>query len=167
MRQFNAGDVVVHATYGIGHIVKLEEKRLFGEEARLYYELSTPKSTVWVPVGAGNHSPRLRPVTTKDELVRYRRLLQSRPTVLTKDYRQRNLELAERLKLGSFQALCEVVRDLTAHGWKRPLSDVDTGLLRRVRENLCLEWAAADGVSIAQAVQEIEDLLNQARKKYQ
>jgi len=164
MGQFSVGDVVVHATHGIGHIVNLEEKRLFGEAARWYYELSTPKSSVWVP--ADKNAIGLRPVTTKGELGHYRILLKSRPVVLTKDYRQRNLELAARLKGGSFQALGEVVRDLTAHGWKKPLSDVDAALLRRVRDNLYQEWAAADGVSASEAAQEIEALLTEARQMY-
>lgn len=166
MQQYNVGDIVVHAAYGIGHIVKLEKKRLFGGEACLYYELSTPKTTVWVPVSKNNQPVRLRPVTTKSELGFYRKLLKSRPVVLTKDYRQRNLELAERLKEGAFRALCEVTRDLTAHSWKKPLSDVDAALLRRIRESLSLEWAAADNIPMTQAAKEIEALLTEARQMY-
>ena len=111
--QFNVGDVVVHPAHGVGRIVKLEEKRLFGAEARLYYELSTAKSTVWVPV-EGNLTAALRPVTSKNALAHYRNLLKSRSAALDKDHRQRNFELNARLKDGSFQAVCGVIRDLTS-----------------------------------------------------
>jgi len=163
--QFNVGDVVVHPAHGVGRIVKLEEKRLFGAEARLYYELSTAKSTVWVPV-EGNLTAALRPVTSKNALAHYRNLLKSRSAALDKDHRQRNLELNARLKDGSFQAVCAVIRDLTAHGWKTPLNDGDAALLRKTRENCYQEWAAAAGVQVTQASQEIEALLAEARQKY-
>ncbi len=163
--QFKVGERVVHPAHGIGHIVKIEEKRLFGGEARLYYEVATQKNTVWVPIEAGK-TVGLRSLMAKDDLVRFRSILKSRPTTLTKDHRQRHLELMERLKQGSLQVVCEVVRDLTACTWQKPLNEADTLSLRKAHEQLCQEWAAAEGVSTAQATEEISQLLSETRRMH-
>lgn len=166
--QFKVGDSVVHTAHGLGRVVRLDEKRLSGQEARLYYEVTTQKGTVWVPVETREavRAARLRPLTAKPELARYRSLLKSRPTSLDRDYRKRHVELADRLKQGSFQVVCEVVRDLTARGWQKPLSEGDATWLRKAREGLCQEWAAAEGVSISEAAQEVEALLREARQAF-
>ena len=162
--QFKVGEVVVHSAHGVGKIVRLEEKRL-GGQARLYYEVTTHTSTVWVPVDA-DEAYGLRSVTAKDELERCRGLLRSRPTSLNKDAHQRHLEIIGRLRQGSLQATCEVVRDLTARSWQKPLNEADSLSLRRAREGLCQEWAASGSMSLAEATGEVEALLSEARRAY-
>lgn len=163
--EFKAGDRVVHPAHGVGDIVRLEERRLAEDETRLYYVIVADKSTVWVPVDA-HRTAGLRQLTPKRDLGRYRGLLKSDPVSLQKDHNKRRLEIADRLKQGSFQAMCEVVRDLTAHGQRKPLNDADMALLQKIRIDLCREWAAADGVSIEEAIEEVESLLLEARQAY-
>ena len=162
---FQIGDFVFHPAHGVGRIVRLEERRFDREQARLYYEVLTQKSTIWVPVET-YEAVGLRQLTARPDLARYRNVLRSRPAPLEKDTYKRRRELADRLKQGSFQAVCEVVRDLTARSWRKPLNEADSASLRRAREYLCQEWAAAAGVSIAEATQEVEDLLREARQVY-
>ena len=164
--QFKVGERVVHPAHGIGRIVKIEEKRLFGGEARLYYEVATQKNTVWVPIEAGK-TAALRPLMSKDDLARFRGILKGRPTALNKDHRQRHLEVMDRLKQGTLQVVCEVVRDLTARTWQKPLNEADTISLRKAHEQLCHEWAAAKEVSTIQASEEIAALLLETRRMYE
>ena len=164
--QFKAGDYIVHPTYGIGNIVRLEEKRLAEDRLRLYYVVAAEKSTLWVPVDE-NGASGLREVTPKRDLDQYRGLLQGRPNTLDRDYNKRRLEINERVKQGSFQSLCEAVRDLTAQGWNKPLSEFDASSLKRIRASLCREWAAAAGISIPEATAEVQALLLAARQTYQ
>ncbi len=163
---FQVDDRVVHPAHGVGRVVGLVTKHFSGPEARLYYEVAHPRSTVWVPVEADAAS-ELRPLTSRDELGRYRGVLRSRPVSLTPDHRQRRFDLLSRLKAGLFQNLCEVVRDLTARGWLKPLSEMDSITLRKTRDDLCTEWAAADGGSILQAVEEVNALLLEGRQAHQ
>lgn len=160
--EFKIGDCVVHPAHGVGFIVRLEEKSFFGDQTRLYFEVSTQKSTVWVPVEIDRHI-NLRPVTDKNELTRYRRLLKARPNALNEDHRKRQTELNEQLRLGSFKIRCEIVRDLTARSWYKSLNDADSTCLRKAYEDLCQEWATAEGISISEANQEIETLLQETR----
>jgi RNA polymerase-interacting CarD/CdnL/TRCF family regulator len=109
----------------------------------------------------------LRLVTAKSELDQYRDLLKSPPVPLEKKHQQRHLELNSRLKQNSFQVLCEVVRDLTAWSWGKPLGQVDTITLRKTRESLYREWATAAGVSTIEAIKEIDSLLLATKPAYQ
>jgi CarD family transcriptional regulator len=165
---YQIDDRVVHPTYGVGRIVALVNKR-FEAEARQFYEVAIERSTVWVPVDDSRqgNGHGLRPLTPKADLHRYRRLLQSSPKPLTPDSRQRKLDLQDRLRLGTFEAMCEAVRDLTARGWSKPLSEADTALLRKAREGLCQEWAAAADVSVVQATAEVNALLQAGRRAHQ
>ena len=162
---FRSGDYVVHPTYGVGSIVRLEERQLAEAEVRLYYVLAIDKGTVWVPVRS-NGSTLLRAVTSKQELDQYRVLLKSRPAALERDYKKRRLEINERLKQGSFWVLCEVVRDLTAHGWKWRIGEGEAALLLQACNNLSREWAAAAGMSVPEALHEVNALLLAGREAH-
>jgi RNA polymerase-interacting CarD/CdnL/TRCF family regulator len=162
---FKVGDRVVLSNHGVGRIVRLDEKRFAGAEARLYYEVNTPNSTIWVPAD-DSALASLRPVTSRGDLARYREVLRSRPVELDKDRRQRQIELNQRLKQGSFQALCEVVRDLTASSWRKPLNESDSLALKKALDNLCQEWAIAAGVDLAEATHQVDVLLAEARAAY-
>ena len=159
--QFNVGDRIVHPAHGVGQIVEIEEKQFSEKGECLYYKVASAKRTVWIPVEA--HEAELRRVTAKNELDRYRKLLKSPPVPLDKNHHRRHLDLVKRLKLGSFQILCEIVRDLTAWSRRKPLGPSDTTILKRSRENLCEEWATAAGVSTAEATKEVDGLLRVAR----
>ncbi|HTP11925.1 MAG TPA: CarD family transcriptional regulator [Anaerolineae bacterium] len=162
---FKAGDFVVHPTYGVGSIVRLEEKRLAGDQTRWYYVVVVDKSTVWVPVDE-NNSAGLRAVTPKKDLDRYRAVLKGQPEALERDHNKRRLIINERVKQGSFQSLCEAVRNLSAQSWKRPLSEADLTLLQRLSHSLYREWAASANVSLPVATAEVQALLQEAKQTY-
>lgn len=157
--QFKIGDGVVHPTHGTGQIVNIEKRQFSEKTPRLYYEVTLPKLiTLWIPVEAQLTSG-LRAVTARNELDHYRNLLRSPSVPLTVNHQQRRLELASRLKPGSFQGMCEVVRDLTVSGWHKPLGLSDTATLQKTRQSLYLEWAASASVPLIEAIKEIDALL--------
>lgn len=160
--QFKVGDFIMHPVYGLGHLVKIEEKQFSEIRARLYYQITLPRSTIWIPVEA-QATVGLRLVTARSDLDRYRDLLKSRPVPLHKDHRRRHLELVNRLSQGSFQVACEVVRDLTAWDRRKPLNRTDAVTLKKTQESLYQEWATAAGVSIAEAIKEVKSLLQTAQ----
>lgn len=163
--EFRSGDDVVHPNYGVGNIIRLEDRQLAESETRQYYVLAFGKTTVWTPVQTSGPSP-LRPVTAQQDLDRYRTLLKGRPTTLDRDYKKRRLDIQEQLAQGSFQVICEVVRDLTALGWYRPISGIDASVLQRVRAELWQEWAVSTGQSLPDAIQEVNALLEAGEHAY-
>jgi len=162
---FKVGDEVMHAGHGSGQIVAIEEKRLSGCEPRLFYVVSINKSRVWVPVDSDSASS-LRLLASNNDLTHCRALLKSRPAQLNANWRQRGRDRTNSLQAGSFEIRCEVVRDLTAHGWPKPLSASDSSALRKVQEAVCREWATAAGVPLSEAVREILALLQEGYRMY-
>jgi CarD family transcriptional regulator len=160
--QFHVGDAVFHPVHGVGHIVAVAEKQFVENQARLYYHIAVEKGTLWVPVDA-QEKIGLRAIIAKREMERYRQVLKSRPVALSEKHTRYRLELAERFKRGEFLAACEIVRDLNALAGRKPLGAADQQSLRKAREGLDQEWAAAGGISVAEAAREIEALLVNAR----
>jgi RNA polymerase-interacting CarD/CdnL/TRCF family regulator len=164
--EFRSGDDVVHPNFGVGNIVRLEERELAASGMRWYYVLAIGTAMVWMPVQADG-STTLRAVTRQQDLEQYRTMLSSQPTLLNRDFKKRHLDLIERLTHSSFQVMCEIVRDLTALGWDRRMGETDATLLKKIRDNLWREWAAATGQSTQEATQEVEALLQAGRLAYQ
>lgn len=163
--EFRSGDDVVHPSYGVGNILRLEERQLAEANTRLYYVVVFGKTTVWLPVSTAGSSA-LRLVTAPRELEHYRILLKGRPVELDHDYKKRRMDINEQLAHGSFQIVCEIVRDLTALGWYRPLAGVDASLLCRVRANLWEEWATSTGQPLPAAIHEVTALLEVGEQTY-
>lgn len=152
------GDQVVHPAFGIGHIVEIEEKQFSEERVRPSYKITRLNNIMWILVEAQEASG-LRLVTARSDLDQYRTVLKSLPVPLTTSPQQRQLELLSRLKQGSFQNLCEVLRDLTAKSRQKPLDQADTTILQKTQDSLYQEWAVAAGLSVNEAMREVESLL--------
>jgi RNA polymerase-interacting CarD/CdnL/TRCF family regulator len=163
--QLKIGDLVVHPAFGIGHIVEIEKRPLSEKETRLYYKVVRLKHTMWIRVEA-QEVTGLRLVTAKSDLDYYRDLLKSLPVPLNTNLQQRHLDLVSRLTQGSFQSVCEVMRDLTAWGWREPLDRADTTTLQKTRDSLSQEWATAAGGSTTEAIREIDSLLLATQHAY-
>ena len=162
---FQIGDIVVHLTYGIGRVVGVDDLRYQGSDARPFYRIALENATIWVgldPVGEAH----LRPLISGADLDSSRKVLRSVPVPLSDDRYQRSATYNARLKEATFQTLCEVARDLSAHGWKKRLNDYDAAALRRAIGSLTREWSAVAGVPLAAAEEEIRTLLDQCIKEH-
>lgn len=160
---FNIGDQVVHPQHGVGEVVKLENREFGSGVTRRYYEVSIPSagSTLWVPLEPPAYG--LRKLAKQSEIDVCRKILASLPVPLTEDPRTRQSALAERLKKGTIQVQCEVVRDLYALGENKSLYGSMAGFFRQTQNVLCEEWAVVEGVTLDEAVKEVNSLLGISR----
>ena len=155
---FTIGDQVVHPQHGVGQIVQLEDREFERGASRRYYEILIPGgSTVWVPVDL--EASGLRRVAGKRELDDCRKILRAHPTPLVEDGRVRQSTLVAHLKQGTMAAQCEVVRDLSAFVSHKPAYGTISTLLEATLRVLCQEWAIVEGISMAEAMSEIQSLL--------
>lgn len=160
---FQIGSQVVHPDHGIGRVGRRVPRRFNEVEAGHYYEIVYARGPVWVLIETGLPY-RLRPLTRRSDLGHYRRVLRGRPGPLPLEGPQRQAGLRDQLQTGSFQGVCAVVRDLTAHGRGQSLGKADSVMLEEARGRLCQEWAAANQVTLAQAAEEIQALLRAGRR---
>ena len=116
--KFEIGDKVVHPQHGVGYIANIEEKQFEPKTVRLYYVITIPDTTLWVPVDMNDSG--LRKLSGKSDIDQCREVLRSAPRPLTSDRGLLN-GLTNRMKEGTVFAHCEVIRDLSAFGWRKPL----------------------------------------------
>jgi hypothetical protein len=62
--------------------------------------------------------------------------------------------------------VCEIVRDLTALGWNKPMNELDSSMLKKVRANLWQEWATSTGQPLPEAITEVNALLQAGEQTY-
>jgi RNA polymerase-interacting CarD/CdnL/TRCF family regulator len=120
---------------------------------------------VWVPADTED-AASLRHLISNSDLTHYRALLKSRPVPLNANWRQRGQERINSLRAGSFEIMCEVVRDLTAYGWPKPLRESEAKELHKIQDAVSQEWASALGVLPSVAYREITALLQEGHRIY-
>lgn len=151
---YQQGDLVVHLNFGVGTILCVETKNPGGDPC-LYYRVGFDNTTVWIPVDQ-NRTDRIRPVTPKTELERYRQLLRSNPESLEGDFRTRQTALLQKLSTGTYESICQVVRDLTAYQSTKSLTQFEKKMLVNAHSALVSEWSISSGLSLDQARSEID-----------
>ena len=162
--EFKVGEKVVHPFHGVGKVVGKEEKKFFDKDAQMYYEVETPKLTIWVPVEDGDN-PGLRSLTKRSDLPEFRDLLKSAPKKFAQNYRTRQSQIKSLLQDGSLAGMIRVVRDLKALERKKTvLNDSDNRSLRDAYDHLCQEWAAIKGTTVSEASREIDRLLAESNE---
>lgn len=154
---FHAGDPVMHWTYGLGQVVRLEERTLSGLKA-LYYAVQLHDLTVWVPAD-GKLGSRLRPPTSESGFKQLLALLSGPGEPLPDDRHERKIRLMGLLKDGRAESLCRVIRDLSAYRQARSLNDNDQALLKLSQNALLGEWGFVLSITQAQAETELQRLL--------
>ena len=158
---FQIVDWVVHPQHGVGQVVNLADREFEPGLIQRYYELSMPgDSTMWVRLDL--EPSVLRKPADQSEIVHCREILAARPVPLSGDARSRQASLTTRLKQGTLSTFCEVVRDLYAHGEHRSLYGTIAGFYRVTKDVLCQEWAMVEGVTLPEAIQEVNSLLEKA-----
>lgn len=156
------GDRVIHPLHGLGQVTSLVLKQFVEGKKRPFYEISFPDSTLWVPLN--RLSSGIRKLTGKSEVASCRGILKSPAEPLNSNYRLRQTELRNQLEEGTLTARCEVVRDLTAYGWHKPLSNSITTFLQTTLDVLCQEWAAVEKITPEEAAAEVQFLLEKGKQ---
>ena len=155
---FQVGDKVVHWAYGPGEIINLEEKVLSGHTS-LYYVVQVNDLTLWVPSDEkGKRSMRLP--TPASEFENLFILLRSPGDPLPNDRLERKLELTERMKDGTLESICRVIRDLHFFRQTQKFNESDTSTLERAQKFLLSEWRISLAIPAAQAEKELKRLLS-------
>lgn len=159
---FQVGDKVVHRSFGRGEVVELDEKELAGK-SQLYYVVEFNQLTLWVPVN-GAEQGSLRLPVERLEFKKLFSILRSPGEELAEDRFQRQVQLSERMKEGSTEELCKIVRDITARGVDHKLNENDLSVLRHAQNLLLEEWQFSQGISLEESRVELEKLLKESRE---
>jgi RNA polymerase-interacting CarD/CdnL/TRCF family regulator len=154
---FKIGDKVIHWTYGLGEIVRIEEKPI-NDQLTNCYVFQTSDMTIWIPIDAvKQHS--LRQPTEPDEFIRLYDILTSPGEALQEDRVTRKNELMTLMRDGQLASICKVVRDLTHAKRGGKLNYQEKCFLERAENSLLTEWTYSLGLPLSQAHQAMTSML--------
>jgi RNA polymerase-interacting CarD/CdnL/TRCF family regulator len=156
----HVGDTVIHWTYGIGQVQKIEERTLFDHNVQ-YYMIQVSDLVVWVPVDSQLEN-RLRIPTTKTGFELLASILSAPGEPLPENSYERMKKVLEMLKDGRAESVCRVIRDLRAHQHVHSLNENERSLLKRLQRILLGEWSYSLAITPAQAEMDMQHLLSAA-----
>ncbi|HZD56591.1 MAG TPA: hypothetical protein VE136_07710 [Anaerolineales bacterium] len=104
-------------------------------------------------------SCNLRSLTPARDLQRLFEILASPGEPLSPDRLERKTQLTERMKDGTLESICQVVRDLASYIQTKRMNENDTSTWKRARSFLLDEWSAALSVPVRRAERELMELL--------
>lgn len=156
---FSIGEKVIHWTYGLGEIVRIEEKPI-NDQTTICYVFQTSDMTIWIPIDK-TQQQSLRHPTKPDEFNRLYDILTSPGEMLQEDRVLRKNQLMAQMKDGQLASICRVVRDLTQYRRKTKLNDQERYILERAEKSLLTEWTYCLGLSPSQAHKAMSNLLGE------
>jgi len=154
---FQIGDKVIHYTFGLGEITKIEEKTINGHP-KACFVFHTNDMTIWIPMDEGEHNS-LRTPTPPEEFTRTLDILASPSETLVEDRVLRKNMLVAQLNDGQLASICQVVRDLSFYRRSSKLNDQEKSILERAVKSLLTEWVFSLGTPQHQAHQTMERML--------
>jgi RNA polymerase-interacting CarD/CdnL/TRCF family regulator len=157
MMDYQVGDTVIHANYGLGEIVQMDEKFIH-ERQMLCYVVSIRGMTIWVMADDAGKSG-LRLPTPGSDFEKLFAILSSPGEPLPVDRFERKTFLFDRMKDGRLASICSVIRDLALYRQGKKFNDYDKSTLERAKDFLLAEWMYSLSVSLAQANHKLMQLL--------
>ena len=157
MMDYQVGDKVIHANYGLGEIVQIDEKYIH-ERQMLCYVVSIRDMTIWVMADEAGKSGLRLPTPGRD-FEKLFAILRSPGEPLPVDRFERKTELLDRMKDGKLASICSVIRDLILYRQARKFNDYDKSTLERAKDLLLAEWMYSRSVSLVQAKSELMQIL--------
>jgi CarD family transcriptional regulator len=163
---FEVGDFVYHPTNGAGVVANLQKMPTLRKGQRFYKieMLGKTKTVLMVPVRKAEEIG-LRRAVSESEVNDVLGILAAEPENLPKKHKRRYKVCQDKLDTGDTIKIAEVVRDLT---WRRIQEDKLNVPGRRIFKKgmqlLAGELAVVQGLELAEAEEQINDVLKQHQK---
>lgn len=157
-KPYSNGDWLVHPSYGIGQVKKIEKKRIEGRKIK-FYRVEGEHSTYWLPVEELEGS-RVRRLASRRQFRKAIELLKSAPREMDPDHTKRRSRIKDVMTTGSLRSVVRAIRDLSARNTEKRLSDTERRSLEQFIDGLVEEWAIAEGIEAHAARSELKDMLD-------
>jgi RNA polymerase-interacting CarD/CdnL/TRCF family regulator len=157
---FQIGDKVIHAVQGFGEIINIESKEVSGITSE-YYVVKTRDLLLWIPMTT-QLKESLRLPTSKNNFGNLLDILRSHNLPFSKNRNERKLQIHNMLTSGATESICGLIRDLSFYRKNQKLNDTDTYIYKSAVGKLIDEWKYSMSISQAQAIGELNILLDES-----
>ena len=157
-RSYSEGMWIVHANYGVGQIIRYEEKQLGGKN-RSYYRVEGDNATFWFSPDRAGSTKRVRPVATRGKLKEAIKVMAERPQKLAPTHKERVTQIQKIVSTGSLIPIAGLIRDLSYQAVERKLSNPEQETLENLQKRLVKEWSVVFDVKPEEAQTKINESL--------
>jgi CarD family transcriptional regulator len=142
--EFSVGDNAVYPGHGVGKVIAIETKEIFGNKA-VFYSVQLLDTGLKVLVPKANvEAVGLRPIISKDQASEVIEILKKEDVKIdSQTWNRRYRDYVEKIKTGSVYEIAEVLRDLFLLKVDKELSFSERRMLDRARSLLLKELALA------------------------
>lgn len=163
--QFKPTDFVVYPSHGVGKINRIEEQEVAGTRLELYViDFEKDKMTLRVPT-AKSVSVGMRKLSDPATVEQALKTLKGKARVKRTMWSRRAQEYEAKINSGDLISIAEVVRDLFRSDRQPEQSYSERQLYEAALDRMAREVAAAKKVEDAEAVAELEAILEKSSKK--
>jgi len=156
---FQANELVVYPSHGVGQIVSVEEQEVAGFELELFViAFEKDKMTLRVPTNKAIEVG-MRSLSSPDTITRAMMTLRGKAKVKRAMWSRRAQEYEQKINSGDLLAIAEVVRDLHRTDDQREQSYSERQLYEAALERLTREVAAVNGADELEAQKQVGDVL--------
>jgi len=161
--EYKKGDVIVHASHGIGTVKGITTKKIGGEK-QVFYKVKTDQLTYWLPVSKSD-SDRIRSMRAASTFNTTLSLIRRKPKKLNKNFRSRLKHIKEELAKCSLKSNAKLLRDLFARDLEKPLHMNENRIYEKLKRQFVNEWSMSAGISKSEAEQKLEKALYTSAEK--
>ena len=156
---YNIGDWIVHNSYGIGQIKKIEKRPIHGEKTSTY-RVKTRNGVYWIPLNL-EKNPRIRRVVNKRKLNRALRMLKAKPKEMADNYKTRNKRIHQVFIDGSIYKMSRLLRDLIGLRQGKKLNNTELDAYDKLVTRLSREYQVCHEIPLDDAHQKILDVIEE------
>jgi len=157
---FHIGDKVIHSTHGFAKIINVESKEVSGISSE-YYVVQTRKLLLWIPF-ISQTKESLRLPTSKSNFNNLIDILRSHNLPFPDNRKERKIQIHNMLTSGATESICGLIRDLSFCRKNNKLNETETSIYKGAISNLIDEWQYSMSISQAQAIGELNLLLDES-----
>ncbi len=161
---FKPGEFIVYPAHGVGKIVAVEEEEIAGMKLELYViDFDKEKMRLRVPTNKCEQIG-MRKLSGKDIVEEAMKVLKGRPRIKRTMWSRRAQEYEAKINSGDIMFVAEVVRDLFRADDQPEQSYSERQLFEAALDRLAREVAAVRNVDEAQAIKDIQEVLNKSAR---
>lgn len=159
---FGMNDYVVYPTHGVGKIIAMEKRELYGEKIEMFVvEFSKEKMTLRVPIMKVG-SIGMRRLSSPGVMKTALDTLKGRARIKRAMWSRRAQEYEAKINSGDPVSIAEVIRDLHRNAGQPDQSYSERQIYEAAMERLTREYAAVEKIDEDAAVKRLEKLLQAA-----
>ena len=154
------GDWIVHSRHGLGQVIGMDKKELFGDR-KVFYIVKTELITYWLSLSEVD-SGRVRPVESAEVFKKALEIIGGEPKMLDNNFRRRLMHIRTLVEDATLLSKAALIRDLHARDIQKDMHVNEKKILENLQRQFVNEWVKSCRISLEDARGQMQAMLNRS-----